>query len=222
MLKLSIILLITSLLKVIYCDKAINPSNCGYRLNDLVSRSNKPLIDTLFHNSDNNNNNNNNNITGLISNEKTQRSILRNEAQPGDWGWQVAIDFDKKFICGGALINTQWIITSAKCVYGRDVAARYKIVIGVHDKSLKDDEMEPWSTVRLVDKVITHPDYKTIDLSNNIALIKLIVSVFSNPLLLIRIFFLIFQFNNLRLQLNIHNSLYPFVLIMDKMLIILK
>lgn len=40
------------------------------------------------------------------------------QAVPGDWGWQIALIRNGAFICGGSLINNQWILTAAHCVYG--------------------------------------------------------------------------------------------------------
>ena len=35
-----------------------------------------------------------------------------NEARRGDWGWQVLLTYygtDGNFMCGGSLINNQWV-----------------------------------------------------------------------------------------------------------------
>ena len=36
-------------------------------------------------------------------------------ATAGDWGWQVLMLSRGSFICGGSLINSQWIVTAAHC-----------------------------------------------------------------------------------------------------------
>ena len=36
----------------------------------------------------------------------------------GDWGWQVGLNYFGSMVCGGSLINSQWIITAAHCLYG--------------------------------------------------------------------------------------------------------
>lgn len=46
------------------------------------------------------------------------RIVGGQEAIPGDWGWQIALLDYGTFICGGSLINSQWVLTAAHCVAG--------------------------------------------------------------------------------------------------------
>ena len=51
---------------------------------------------------------------------KNARIIGGQVASPGQFPWQVAIyknTTDGRFFCGGAIINEQWILTAAQCVY---------------------------------------------------------------------------------------------------------
>ena len=52
----------------------------------------------------------------------------------GDWGWQVAMNRNGKFICGGSLINRQWILTAAHCVHGATNPLIYSILVGAHNR----------------------------------------------------------------------------------------
>lgn len=36
-------------------------------------------------------------------------------AQRGAWPWQVMLQVDGSFFCGGSLINDRWILTAAHC-----------------------------------------------------------------------------------------------------------
>ena len=53
-------------------------------------------------------------------------------ANVGDWGWQVALIRNKYFICGGSLINSQWILTAGHCVYENKDPDSYRLLIGAH------------------------------------------------------------------------------------------
>lgn len=92
-----------------------------------------------------------------------------NIAAPGDWGWQVAMLFSGRFTCGGSLINSQWILTAAHCVYGRNFPSLFSFAIGLHDRFFP----EKWSEKRKVSKIIVHPLYDQYMLQNDIALIQL-------------------------------------------------
>jgi len=94
-------------------------------------------------------------------------------AEKGNWGWQVAMKYNGGFICGGSLINEQWIVTAAHCVYGRTIPSTYTFDAGINNRNI----IEAWSKVNLkVSKVIVHPSYNPNLISNDIALMKLAVS----------------------------------------------
>ena len=48
---------------------------------------------------------------------RTGRVVGGEDADPGEWCWQVAlINSLNQYLCGGALIGTQWVLTAAHCV----------------------------------------------------------------------------------------------------------
>ena len=44
------------------------------------------------------------------------RIVGGTQANPGDWRWQVQLLLFGEFICGGSLINSEWVVTAAHCV----------------------------------------------------------------------------------------------------------
>ena len=101
-------------------------------------------------------------------------------SKPGDWAWQVAMNYNGGFTCGGSVLNSEWIITAAHCVYGRTTASLYSFDIGLHDRLAP----EVWAVNRRVSKVIVHPSYNPTYWRNDIALMKLSAPItYSNYIL---------------------------------------
>ncbi|XP_075232907.1 uncharacterized protein LOC142331113 isoform X2 [Lycorma delicatula] len=105
------------------------------------------------------------------------RIIGGHPTQRGRWPWQVALlNRFKEAFCGGTLISNQWIVTAAHCVRKRLYAR-----LGEHDLYYKEGTELEFKVV----KSVKHPDYDADTVDNDIALLKLPMSVKLNQYQLI-------------------------------------
>jgi secreted trypsin-like serine protease len=87
----------------------------------------------------------------------------------GDWPWQVSLNQTGSLICGGSLLNSQWVVTAAHCLNYASIPSVYSIDIGHHDRA----KLETWAVTRKVIKVVRHPAYNSGNFRNDIGLMKL-------------------------------------------------
>lgn len=91
-----------------------------------------------------------------------------------DTPWQVRISLDgSSVMCGGSLIDVQWVLTAAHCTYDTDIAkyitpGRYTVHVGISDQN----DMNTLNGF-LVDKVFTHPGWSPAGDTNDVALLHL-------------------------------------------------
>ncbi|GLD75258.1 chymotrypsinogen A-like protein [Lates japonicus] len=95
---------------------------------------------------------------------RNTRIVGGQDTSPGSWPWQVILIKDNGDLCGGSLINDQWVLTAAHCVTG---SPNITVILGRHSQSGPSN-----NEVSLgVAQIILHPSYNFI--FNNIALLKL-------------------------------------------------
>uniref|UniRef100_A0A3B3IAA1 Peptidase S1 domain-containing protein n=1 Tax=Oryzias latipes TaxID=8090 RepID=A0A3B3IAA1_ORYLA len=83
-------------------------------------------------------------------------------AAAGAWPWQVRLDINGA-LCGGSLINNQWILSAAHCV-----------VVYLGETEINNS---PNSVSRTVSRIIVHPNYNSDTHNNDVALLKMASSV---------------------------------------------
>ncbi|XP_008559655.1 protein masquerade [Microplitis demolitor] len=108
------------------------------------------------------------------------RSLVRDgrvvggeDADANEWCWQVAlINSLNQYLCGGALIGTQWVLTAAHCVTNI-VRSGDAIYVRVGDHDLTRKYGSPGAQTLRVATTYIHHNHNSQTLDNDIALLKL-------------------------------------------------
>jgi len=98
-----------------------------------------------------------------------QYVIGGDNARPNEFPWQVQVRWMRR-LCGGSILNKNWIVTAAHCVMGAKTD-RVTVVVGAHRTDT--DGMEPQRKDMPVAEIIINADYKRSTLEHDIALLRL-------------------------------------------------
>lgn len=90
--------------------------------------------------------------------------------------WHVAICKDNSTICSGSLINDNFIITTANCIC-KDNSTTPEMVSVMMNKNYGCSFKESDAVEHSVSKIICHPFFKPATSENNIALLKLAITM---------------------------------------------
>ncbi|XP_021059775.1 serine protease 55 [Mus pahari] len=101
------------------------------------------------------------------SRTRYSRIIGGQEAELGEFPWQVSIQENDHF-CGGSILSEWWILTVAHCFYSQELSPTdLKVKVGANDLSTS-------SSVELqVNIIIRHKGFKRLNMDNDIALLLL-------------------------------------------------
>merc|ERR1719481_2148415 len=112
-----------------------------------------------------------------VCGKKTEgrRIVGGEEASVNEYPWMVGLYKDGQVFpsCGGALINSRWVLSAGHCILGYNPLK--KAVLGEHDVTVQTDDMI--RIERGIVSQIRHRDYNDNTLENDIGLFKLSESV---------------------------------------------
>ncbi|XP_031552036.1 transmembrane protease serine 2-like [Actinia tenebrosa] len=92
--------------------------------------------------------------------EYNKRIVGGKESKQGSWPWQVALFYNGTQLCGGSLVNHNWIVTASHCfheTYSSTDPKMWTATLGEH-KLKKEESFEQ---IRDIERIILHPKYKS-------------------------------------------------------------
>ncbi|CAG9855141.1 unnamed protein product [Phyllotreta striolata] len=112
-------------------------------------------------------------VCGVKGTSREGRVVGGEDGQQGEWCWQVAlINSLNQYLCGAALIGTQWVLTAAHCVTNI-VRSGDAIYVRVGDHDLTRKYGSPGAQTLRVATTYIHHNHNSQTLDNDIALLKL-------------------------------------------------
>uniref|UniRef100_A0A8V0XNX7 Transmembrane serine protease 15 n=1 Tax=Gallus gallus TaxID=9031 RepID=A0A8V0XNX7_CHICK len=101
----------------------------------------------------------------------TKKIVGGSDARREAWPWIVSLHFNSRPVCGASLVNEEWLVTAAHCVYGRQLQpSTWKAVLGLYDQSNMTDAS---TVVRNIDQIVINPHYNKVTKDSDIALMHL-------------------------------------------------
>ncbi|KAL0994008.1 hypothetical protein UPYG_G00116690 [Umbra pygmaea] len=101
----------------------------------------------------------------------TGRVVGGTDTLMGEWPWMVSLHWRGRHVCGATLIDNEWLVTAAHCVYGKNIhLSNWKAILGLHSQ---DSVGTPPSQIRNVDQIIMNEHYNKRTKDADIAMMHL-------------------------------------------------
>ncbi|XP_023053763.2 serine protease 27 [Piliocolobus tephrosceles] len=108
------------------------------------------------------------------------RMVGGQDAQEGEWPWQVSIQRNGSHFCGGSLIAERWVLTAAHCFPNTSETSLYQVLLGARQLV----QPGPHAVYARVRRVESNPLYQGMASSADVALVELEAPVpFTNYIL---------------------------------------
>ena len=97
------------------------------------------------------------------------RIIGGENAQVNSWPWMISLRSNGDHLCGGSILNSQFILTAAHCLKALDSVSSTSILAGSLTYEGSGNDVQ----IRSVDRIIPHANYDPYTFSNDLGLLRL-------------------------------------------------
>ncbi|CAO2632211.1 Tmprss15 [Lemmus lemmus] len=111
----------------------------------------------------------------MVAPKVNPKIVGGSDAQAGSWPWLVALYYKDSYrdqlLCGASLVSSEWLVSAAHCVYGRNVdPTRWTAVLGLH---MQSNLTSPQVERRVIDQIVISPHYDKRRKFNDIVMMHL-------------------------------------------------